>query len=273
MGSVPQLTFLLDTTDNTRSQTLAHPVIPDPGKEEGATLTRASLTLEMVVFFRFSITVTSMWLLVICPKCILGTKQTAIYCSTVLRNISKPLSWASECSGHRIFLKLGLPRPAFYNRHGQIYLEKLFSEASLQHTAVQGEGLSEGTGTTITLCQLTVPLQPWCRIFHTNETWGTRTSNPIWAHQHSASDQSIPTHHSLWAAVIPYLLQRACLYSQGCFPRASDPETYEKAQIFTMFLCYTCSQQAMSSLWLHETRYIPKALSHSTGARGTSLST
>ena len=92
MVSDLQPTFPLDTTDNTHSQTLAHPDIPDPGKGEGATLTRASLTLEMVVFFRFSITVTSMWLLVICPKCILGTKQAVMYCSIVLRNIRKPLS-------------------------------------------------------------------------------------------------------------------------------------------------------------------------------------
>lgn len=57
---------------------------------EGATLTRASLTLEMVVFFRFSITVTSMWLPVICPKCILETKQAVMYCSIIVGNIRKP---------------------------------------------------------------------------------------------------------------------------------------------------------------------------------------
>lgn len=92
MGSDPQPTSPLDTTDNSCSQTLSHPIILDPGTEEEATLTRASLTLEMVVFFRFSITVTSIWLLVICPKCILGTKQAVMYCSIVLRNITKPLS-------------------------------------------------------------------------------------------------------------------------------------------------------------------------------------
>lgn len=82
-------------------------------------------------------------------------------------------------------------------------------------------------GSTMTLCQSRVPFQPWCRIFHTSKTWGTRTSNPIRACQHSASDQSIPPHHLLQAAVIPYLLQRPPLYSQGRFPRASDPEMWE----------------------------------------------
>lgn len=127
MNADPRPSYPLDTTDNSCSQTLSHPIILDPGKGEGATLTRASLTLEMVVFFRFSITVTSIWLPVICPKCILGTKQ-ALYCSIVLRNITKPLSWASLCCGHTGVFLLVFPRPALdMDRHVQIYLEKLFS--------------------------------------------------------------------------------------------------------------------------------------------------
>lgn len=121
-----------------------------------------------------------------------------------------------------------------------------------------------------------VPFQPWCRIFHTNETWGTRTSNSIWSHQHSAPDQFIPTHHLLQAAVTPHLLQRPHLYSQWHFPRASDSEMYEEVQIIPTLICYMHSQQTTSSLQHSKQDFspalcCPKARSHSAGARSTSL--
>lgn len=86
---------------------------------------------------------------------------------------------------------------------------------------------SENRDSTVTLW----PQQCLVRLdvgsFHSRETWATRTSNPIWACQHSACKQFIPTHQTLWAAEIPYLLQRPRVCSPRCFPRVSGPDSEE----------------------------------------------
>lgn len=184
MGSDPQPTFPLDTTDNTRSQTLAHPLTPDA---------RGRVQHSPGPHWLWRWWFSSGFLLQ-SPACgclwsvqNVSWKQSRQWCTAVLLletsespHFSLCVFWTQDFS---------YIRPA---RHRQIDPEKLFSEAffkwfkgkvsirhSLRTQALQWPYASQQ-------CLDAGSLY--------NESSETRTSNPIWALQHSASSQSIPTH-------------------------------------------------------------------------------
>lgn len=108
---------------------------------------------------------------------------------------------------------------------------------------VQGEGPFEDTGSTVTLCHQQCLVRLDVRSFTPVRLGPPGPATPA---GHVSTLHPVCS-HTLWAAEIPYLLQRPHVYSQGCFPRVSGPETQKKAQILSGKIKDSLEQEEESS--------------------------